>query len=176
MILRGLIVANNKKIYCNAIENGNIPKCVDIFDRGENHFQVINEVTLTGIEDWFFDEKNRSFCFHAFNKYFDDIDGGAMDTMMCTHFVWVSGGCPLKHGEFAGGRTDEIRFNYNNGEEGLESFVEWIRSQNEVGTPVKVYYIMKEPIYHGKMSHYRTTWITMNELMESKRRMESKEK
>lgn len=75
MILYGFKVASNKKLYCNSIENGNIPKCVDTFNLGGNHLQVIYEVALTGKEDWFLDEKTRSFCFHAFNKYYDDIDG-----------------------------------------------------------------------------------------------------
>lgn len=171
MILYGFKVASNKKLYCNSIDNCNIPMCADTFDFGGNHLQFVYEVSLTGIEDWFFDEKIKCFCFHAFNKYYDDIDGGTMDTMICTHFVWVSGGCPLKHGEFAGGCTNEIRFNYNNGQDSLSSFVEWIRCQAKVGTPVKVYYIMKEPIYHGKMSHYRTTQIIINELVESKKEM-----
>lgn len=173
MVLRGLKLNSNKMVCCNTIDEDNSPKCADHFDMGGNHIQFLNALQLTGNEDWFYDEKTNSFCFHAFNKYYDEDNDGSKDTMMCTHFAWVSGGVPTKHGEFSGGTLNEIRFYYNERNEVLEEFVEWIKSQVEKGTPVIVYYIMKEPIYHGKISHFRTTTKTMSELRESKKRMMS---
>lgn len=164
--LAGLPVHDNKKWYCNSVV-GEIAKCCDSYNEKGIHIERIGRYKLTGEEDWKFNSVSKCYYFNADNKYYDEIDGGKLDPMLCTHFRWCNDieNTPLYM--FSGGTQNEIQFNYDNGVGGLTNFVEWIKSQAEKKTPVEVYYVLLYPFFHEANSHKRTNVFTMKRLLEA---------
>ena len=166
VILAGLELTNSKKWYCNNIDE-DVAKCCDIYEENGSHIQVIGRYILTGEEEWKYNPISKSYYFLADNKYYDEVDGGRFDPMLCSHFKWSSDIENLPLYMFSGGMKNEIQFNFDNGVAGIENFLNWIKEQLKKGVPVQVQYILLYPHYYEPDLHKRTTKQVMSELNES---------
>lgn len=141
---------------CNTIDESGKGKCADIiYFKNGTLIQRIGEYTVTGQEEWFFDENDCTFYFFCPHKFYDDSPmGGHEDTMMCTHFRWISEIGKTKHGEFRGGDKNEVKFNYYDGVVGTEKFKMWLRAQLSSKIPVKIFFILDKPIVKHLSADY----------------------
>lgn len=146
MRLSGLEITSNKKPYCTGIKNG-VPWCADKLSSQGSLIRYYRERILTGDESWYYDVKSKCYGFYAEDKYFDEIDGGAQDPMLCTHYRWSNNIDSTPLYMFSGGWKNEIKFNYDNGIGGLNNYIAWVRKKYTEGEGVKLVYIMKNPIY-----------------------------
>ena len=146
MGLNGLKIASNKKPYCTRIENG-VPWCADELSYQGSLIRYYRERILTGNEGWYYDEESKCYGFYAEDKYFDEMDGGAHDPMLCTHARWSNNIDSTPLSMFSGGKKNEIKFNYDNGVGGLNNFINLVRKKFNDGQAIKLVYIMKYPIY-----------------------------
>jgi len=62
---------------------------------------------------------------------------------------------------------NEIQFNYDNGEGGVDNFVAWIKDRQKTKIPVEICFVLKYPRYFQFNSHKRTIIQNMNGLRES---------
>lgn len=171
IVLAGLNIENNKKWYCNKVDGSDV-KCCDTYDEKGNHIQRIGRYIITGEEEWRYNPTSKCYYFYANNKYFDEIDGGRFDPMLCTHFRWTS---DIEHTPlymFSGGRKNEIQFNYDNGIGGVDNFVCWIKEQLKKEIQFEVYYILLYPYYYEPSMHRRTAMQVMKGLQDSLRTSE----
>lgn len=166
VILSGLDIDDKGKWYCNWVE-GQKARCCDTYDEQGSHIQRIERYVITGEEEWKYNPVSKCYYFLAYNKYYDEVDGGRLDPMLCTHFRWTSDieNTPLNM--FSGGIKNEIQFNYDNGVGGVENFVNWIKMQLNAQIPVEVHYVLMYPYYYGRDLHKRTTIQAMNGLREA---------
>jgi len=173
VILSGFDIENNKKWYCNTVE-GEIAKCCDTYDENGSHIQRIARYVITGEEEWKYNPISKCYYFYADNKYFDEVDGGRLDPMLCTHFRWSKDieNTPLYM--FSGGIKNEIQFNYDNGVGGVDNFVSWIKRELTTKIPMQVHYVLKYPYYYEPGVHKRTTIQVMNALKESLKKFSEK--
>lgn len=151
IVLAGITLQDTSKWYCNAIDKYG-PRCADVLDDNGNYIKRIHTSILNGEEDWQYNPESKCYFFYAENKYYDDIDGGQFDPMMCSHFRWTNNITSTPLYTFAGGRKTEIQFNYDNGKGGLKNFTDWIKKKLSDNKPVQLLYIMKYPYYY----HYVT--------------------
>lgn len=164
--LRGLNISSNQKWYCNNITN-QTARCCDTYNEEGSLVQRISRYILTGEEDWAYNPQSKCYYYHAENKYYDEIDGGRYDTMLCTHFRWSEDMTSTPLYMFSGGIKNEIQFNYDNGTGGLNNFIDWIKKQLNTKIPVEVVYISKYPCYFAPDSHKRVNQYLMNVFNES---------
>lgn len=175
VILAGFDVENNKKWYCNIVDGEKV-KCCDTFDENGRRVQRIAHYIITGEEEWKYNPISKCYYFLADNKYYDEVDGGRIDPMMCTHFRWTSDCESTPLYMFSGGKKNEIQFNYDNGVDGVENFVNWLKNQLKKREPVRVQYVLMYPYYYETGVHKRTTIQIMNGLKESIRSFEKRNK
>ncbi len=135
-----------KQFFCNSINSRNELACVDYIDFDKKIISYrTNKVTLSGEEEWYYDNLTKTYYYHQCNK-FCDIIGGKSDKMLCTHFRWVEYTDSPEHDEFQGGPENQIMFNFDYGKDGVENFKSWLKMQSEKGTPVEVLYTLQYPI------------------------------
>lgn len=161
LILRGLKISNNNKWYCNHVEDSRY-SCCDTYDENGCFIQRVGSYILTGNENWRYNSKSKCYYFSANNKYFDDIDGGSCDAMLCTHFRWTEDKINVPLYMFSGGDTNEIQFNFDNGTGGIENFVKWLSKKFNEKCPVEVVYVLKNPVYKCLATHKRTRQYILN--------------
>ena len=164
--LPGLILPDRNKWYCNYYDKTEA-RCSDIFTENGSHIQHVKLYTLTGNEAWKYDSNSRCYYFNAYDKFYDECDGGKFDPMLCTHFRWTPNAESTPLYMFSGGSTNEIKFNYDNGIGGINNFVSWLKKELHSAVPVQVEYILKHPIYYAPFSHERTSKLIMDRLISS---------
>lgn len=173
MKLYGLDVSDNKKWYCNVVDS-DAARCCDVYLEDGSTLCQLTSYNLTGNEDWAYNPENKCYYFHAPDKYFDDVDGGQFDPMLCSHFRWSQDIHTTPLYMFCGGFRNEIQFNYDNGEGGLDNFIKWVKKQRTTKIPVEVVYVLKYPYYYVPDYHERTTIHIREKLMKSLRQLEKK--
>lgn len=149
LVCNGELNETNKKNYqyfCNNITKDNKLSCCDNLEFENNKINKrIGRNIITGDEEWYYDEKTKTYYYYQFNKFNNDI-GGKYDPMLCTHFRWTPYSLAPEYGYFQGGESNEIMFNYDYGKNGVDNFKKWLKEQYSKGTPVEVQYIMQFPI------------------------------
>lgn len=145
-------VETNEKIitqyFCN--NNDEIFKTMDTIEFNNSRqikIQRIGKTVLTGNENWFFDDKTKTYYYYQFNKFCEEITG-VYDKMLCTHFRWVKHNNKLNWGEFQGDIDNKIMFKFDKESisyGNVDNFKKWLKNQYEKGTPVEVYYILQYP-------------------------------
>jgi len=166
IILGGFNIPDNRKWYCNQMDDS-VARCCDLYNENGNLVQYIGWYILTGDEEWKYNPVSKCYYFYMNDKYYDEVDGGQYDPMLCTHFRWSNDieSTPLYM--FAGGKQNEIQFNYDNGEGGVDNFVAWIKDRQKTKIPVEICFVLKYPRYFQFNSHKRTIIQNMNGLRES---------
>lgn len=145
--------------FCNDIDvDGEFCTCDNSLWNNDESIKVqrIGKTTLTGDEDWYFDEKSSTYYYYQFNKYNEYISG-IHDQMSCTHFRWTKHNNDIRYGEFQGDIDNKIMFkfdaeNIKGGD--IENFKNWLRDQYLNHSPVEVYFILQYPELSYSKNNY----------------------
>lgn len=114
--------------------------------------KYIGKEILTGDEEWFYSEIKKTYYYNQFNKI---IVSNNSAKMMCNYFSFSNDDNP-KWGQFCNGLNQEIHFNFDNGEKGIENFRKWLKEKYNSSMPVEVYYVMQYPEIICKRFYYNS--------------------
>ena len=89
--------------------------------------KYIGKEILTGNEEWFYSEEKKTYYYNQFNKI--QVDNNSAK-MMCNYFSFSINDKP-EWGKFCNGINQEIHFNFDNGEKGVENFKNWLKENKE---------------------------------------------
>lgn len=104
-------------------------------------FKYIGKEILTGDEEWFYSKDKKTYFYNQFNKIKVNNNSAKM---MCNYFSFSNDDNP-EWGKFCNGVNQEIHFNFDNGEKGVENFRKWLKEKYTSTMPVEVYYVMQYP-------------------------------
>lgn len=139
---------NIRSYFCNTIYEDNSYSCNDTFIADTNTIiQRIGIKVLDGTEDWAYDEITKTYYYHQENKFCNPCSG-YFDTILCTHFLWRQHLKNPPYSTVQGGVENEIMFNYDDGNGGVDNFIQWLQAQIAVNTPVKVLFVLQHPIIY----------------------------
>ncbi len=153
--------------YCNSIDS-DIYSCNDSIEfKSKTIVQRIGERILDGSENWSYDPVTKTYYYHQDNKFHIPC-GGFFDTMLCTHFTWRQYSLTPPYGTIQGGEENEIMFNYDFGNGGVDNFINWLQSQIDKNIPVKVQYVLQEPLIgHIDLPNPMPRFLPRNYFIES---------
>ena len=114
--------------------------------------KYIGKEILTGNEEWHYCNENKTYYYNQFNKLIVDNNSARM---MSNYFTFVND-LKTKIGTFSNGVKQEIHFNYDNGEKGVDNFKNWLKEKYYSGKPVEVYYVLQYPVIINRRFYYNS--------------------
>lgn len=145
---------NDTQYVFNSLEENDEFYVCDLYHYDEDLLEKrIGINVLTGDEEWFFDEKTKTYYYYQFNKLYKNVTG-KYDKMLSNYFRWIEYSENIKYSEFQGGEENQIMFNFDYGKDGIDNFKKWLKKKFNEGCPVEVCYIMQSPIFIKNEERY----------------------
>lgn len=138
----------DSQLFCNSPS-----RTVDSLNL-KNHclIKTVDREFLTGSEDWFYDESRGTYYYNQYNKL---VVKNNSAQMMCNYFIFSESDHP-RWGQFCNGENQEIHFNFDNGDKGINGFKSWLKEKYESSSPVVVYYVMEYPKIISRRCYYNS--------------------